>query len=152
MLSDMKISIACDHGAFELKTQVASYLQQNGYEVCDCGTFSADSCDYPDFAAKCARLVAGGECDKGIVLCTTGIGVSICANKVKGVRCALCRSLDEVELSRRHNNANVLAIGAKYTNFELAQQMVQTFLTTDFDGGRHERRVAKIELIEKGEL
>ncbi len=148
----MKISLACDHGGFVLKTQVATYLQQNGYDVCDCGTLSAESCDYPDYAYVASQKVANGECEKGIVFCTTGIGVSIVANKVRGVRCALCRTADEAELSRRHNNANVLALGAKYTSLEEAKIIVSTFLTTDFDGGRHERRVAKIAQIEKEEL
>ncbi len=141
----MKIAIASDHGGLELKNQIADYLKCKQHEVVDFGTFSKDSCDYPDFARAAAQAVADGQCQRGIVVCTTGIGVSIVANKVKGVRCALCTNEDMATMTRRHNNANVLAVGQKYVDFPLAQKIVDAFLDTQFDGGRHQIRVDKIE-------
>ncbi len=141
----MKISLACDHGGFQLKTQIASYLQQAGCEVRDFGTFNTDSCDYPDFARPAAQAVANGECDLGIVICTTGIGVSMVANKVRGVRCALCLNPDMARMTRAHNNANMLAMGQKYVDIDVAKQIVDSFLNTPFEGGRHSVRVNKIE-------
>lgn len=141
----MKISIAGDHGGLDLKNQVIAYLQRKGYEVVDFGTYTKDSCDYPDFARLAAQAVADGSCQKGIVVCTTGIGVSIVANKVHGVRCALCTNEDMATMTRRHNDANVLAMGQKYVDFPLAQKIVDAFLNTPFDGGRHQIRVDKIE-------
>lgn len=144
----MKISIACDHGAFELKERLKAHLLEQGHEVMDCGTNSADSCDYPDFGAAAARLVADGTCERGVVLCTTGIGMSIAANKVKGVRCALCHEPLSAEMTRRHNDANVLAMGAGVTGGNLAQRILDVFLSTDFEGGRHQRRVDKVMELE----
>lgn len=141
----MKISIASDHGGLDLKNQVIAYLQNKGHEVVDFGTYTKDSCDYPDFARSAAQAVADGSCQKGIVVCTTGIGVSIVANKVHGVRCALCTNEDMATMTRRHNDANVLAMGQKYVDFPLAQKIVDAFLNTPFDGGRHQIRVDKIE-------
>ena len=141
----MKIAIACDHGGLNLKNEVIKYLKENGYEYKDFGTNSTDSCDYPDFARPAALSVANGECGKGLIVCTTGIGVSIVANKIKGVRCALCTNVDMATMSRRHNDANVLAMGQKYVTFELAKLMTDAFITTEFDGGRHRARVNKIE-------
>ena len=143
------ISIACDHGALALKNHLKAYLEGKGYEVKDFGTYTTDSCDYPDFAAPAARAVASGECAMGIVLCTTGIGVSMVANKVKGVRCALCHETHGAEMTRRHNNANVLALGASFTDAELAERIADVFLTTEFEGGRHQRRVDKVMAIEE---
>ena len=143
------ISIACDHGAIALKNHLKAYLEVKGYEVKDFGTHTTDSCDYPDFAAPAARAVASGECEKGIVLCTTGIGVSMVANKVKGIRCALCHEAHSAEMTRRHNDANVLAIGAGVTGVNLAERIVDVFLTTEFEGGRHQRRVDKVMAIEE---
>ncbi len=143
------ISIACDHGAIALKNHLKAYLEGKGYEVKDFGTHTADSCDYPDFAAPAAQAVANGECEKGIVLCTTGIGVSMVANKVKGVRCALCHETHSAEMTRRHNDANVLAMGAGVTGVNLAERIVDVFLTTEFEGGRHQRRVDKVMAIEE---
>ena len=143
------ISIACDHGAIALKNHLKAYLEGKGYQVKDFGTHTTDSCDYPDFAAPAARAVASGECEKGIVLCTTGIGVSMVANKVKGVRCALCHETHSAEMTRRHNNANVLAIGAGVTGVNLAERIVDVFLTTEFEGGRHQRRVDKVMAVEE---
>ena len=142
------ISIACDHGAIALKNHLKAYLEGKGYEVKDFGTHTTDSCDYPDFAAPAAQAVASGECEKGIVLCTTGIGVSMVANKVKGIRCALCHEPWSAEMTRRHNDANVLAIGAGVTGVNLAEQIVDAFLTHEFEGGRHQRRVDKVMALE----
>ena len=144
----MKIAIGCDHGAFALKNKVIEHLEKQGHEVRDFGTYSTESCDYPDFAAAAARAVAGGECRRGIVLCTTGIGVSMAANKVGGVRCALCTDCLQAEMTRRHNDANVLALGAGITGPNLAKRMVEIFLSTEFEGGRHARRVALVDGIQ----
>ena len=145
----MKISIACDHGAFELKERLKAHLLDQGHQVIDCGTNSAESCDYPDFGIAAARLVADGTCGRGVVLCTTGIGMSIAANKVKGVRCALCHEPLSAEMTRRHNDANVLAMGAGVTGGNLAQRILDVFLSTDFEGGRHQRRVDKVMAAEQ---
>lgn len=143
----MKIAMASDHGGLDLKNRVKQYLEECGHQVVDFGTYAADSCDYPDFARPCAEAVANGSCERGIVVCTTGIGVSIVANKVKGVRCALCTNSDMATMTRRHNNANVLAMGQRYVDFDTAKQIVNAFLSTPFDGGRHQRRVDKIETL-----
>ena len=143
------ISIACDHGAIALKDHLKAYLEGKGYQVKDFGTHTTDSCDYPDFVAPAAQAVASGECEKGIVLCTTGIGASMAANKVKGIRCALCHEPWSAEMTRRHNDANVLAIGAGVTGVNLAEQIVDAFLTHEFEGGRHQRRVDKVMAIEE---
>lgn len=140
----MKISIACDHGAFDLKERLKAHLAEQGHEVVDCGTSSLDSCDYPDFARPAAQMVADGTCDKGVVLCTTGIGVSMTANKVRGVRCALCHDPLSAEMTRRHNDANVLAMGAEIIGGNLAQRILDVFLSTEFEGGRHQRRIGKM--------
>ena len=137
----MKISLGCDHGAYALKEHLKDYLTKQGHTVVDCGTYSTDSCDYPIFARAAAQKVAGGECDRGIVLCTTGIGVSITANKVKGIRCALCRDLLTATLTRQHNDSNMLALAGGFTGPFEAERLVDGFLTTEFEGGRHERRV-----------
>lgn len=141
----MKISLASDHGGFELKKQVADYLKQLGHAVVDYGTYGKDRCDYPDFARVAALAVSNGECERGIVVCTTGIGVSMVANKVKGVRCALCVNADMAKMTRAHNNANMIALGQKYVDFDVAKQIVDNFLNTAFDGGVHAQRVNKIE-------
>lgn len=145
----MKVALACDHGGINLKNAVKDYLSQNGYEYVDFGTDSLDSCDYPDFALPAAEAVAHGKCDKGIVICSTGIGVSIVANKVPGIRCAHCHDSYCAEFTRRHNDANMLALGEKVVGVGYALKIVQTFLTTEFEGGRHQRRVDKITAIEK---
>ena len=144
----MNISIACDHGAYALKERLKARLLEQGHHVADCGAHSAESCDYPDFAAAAARLVADGSCARGVVLCTTGIGMSIAANKVRGVRCALCHEPLSAEMTRRHNDANVLAMGAGVTGGNLAERILDVFLSTDFEGGRHQRRVDKVMEIE----
>ena len=145
----MKIAVACDHGAFDLKQKVVSHLKNEGYEVEDFGTHSKDSCDYPDFAAPAAKAVAAGECDMGVLLCTTGIGVSIAANKVKGIRCALLSDLMSAELTRLHNDTNMMAIGAGVTGENLALAIVDKWLTTPFSGeARHQRRIDKVMALE----
>ena len=144
----MKISIACDHGAYELKERLKAHLVKQGHEVVDCGTNSLESCDYPDYARPAAQLVADGTCDRGVVLCTTGIGMSMVANKVKGVRCALCHEPLSAEMTRRHNDANMLAMGAAITGEALAERILDVFLATEFEGGRHQRRVDKVTALE----
>ena len=138
----MKISVGCDHGALNLKNKVVQHLTQLGHEVTDFGTHTLDSCDYPDFAAEAARAVADGRCDRGIVLCTTGIGVSIAANKVKGIRCALLSDTKSARLTREHNDTNMMAIGAGIISEELALQIVDIWVNTEFSGSdRHARRI-----------
>lgn len=144
----MNISIGCDHGGFALKEYIRAYLEEQGHTVTDVGCKSLESCDYPDFGAAAARLVASGACERGIVICTTGIGISISANKVKGIRCALCGDAFSAEMTRRHNDANMLALGAGITGPNLAQKIVEVFLSTGFEGGRHARRVDKLMQIE----
>lgn len=144
----MKISLGCDHGAYELKEHMKEYLTKLGHEVVDCGTYSTDSCDYPVFGKAAAEKVASGECERGIVMCTTGIGISISANKVKGVRCALCSEPLSAEMTRRHNDANVLAMGAALIGRNMADRIVDVFLNTEFEGGRHQRRVDRMMDIE----
>ena len=146
----MKIAIGCDHGALDLKNVLVAHLQKKGYEVSDFGTYTAASCDYPEFAAATARAVASGECEKGIVLCTTGIGVSITANKVKGIRCALLSDLMSARLTREHNDTNMMAIGAGVVGQMLALQIVDTWLDTEFSGDeRHQRRINKLMAVEE---
>jgi len=144
----MKIAIACDHGALDLKNKVIAHLEKKGYEMVNFGTDTLDSCDYPDFAAPAAKAVASGECEKGIVLCTTGIGVSITANKVKGIRCALLSDVMSARLTREHNDTNMMAIGAGVVGQMLALEIVDTWLNTEFTGGRHQRRVDKMMALE----
>jgi len=141
----MKISIGCDHGGYALKEHVKAYLEEKGHEILDCGTYSTESCDYPDFGKAAAQAVADGKCERGIVICTTGIGISIAANKVRGVRCALCSETLSAEMTRRHNDANMLAMGAGLTGKNMAERIVDVFLATEFEGGRHQRRVDKLE-------
>ena len=146
----MKISIGCDHGALALKNKLVAHLQAKGHEVRDFGTYTLDSCDYPDFAAAAARAVASGECDKGIVLCTTGIGVSITANKIDGVRCALLSDLMTARMTREHNDTNMMALGAGVVGEMLALQIVDTWLSTEFSHNeRHQRRIDKVMALEK---
>ena len=146
----MKIAIGCDHGALALKNKLVSHLQAKGHEVTDFGTYTPDSCDYPEFAAAAARAVASGDCEKGIVLCTTGIGVSITANKVRGIRCALLSDLMSARLTREHNDTNMMAIGAGMVGEMLALQIVDTWLGTEFSGeARHQRRIDKMMAVEE---
>ena len=146
----MKIAVACDHGGLNLKNAVIAYVKKLGHECIDFGTYNTDSCDYPDFALKAAEAVASKECERGILVCSSGIGVSIVANKVPGVRCAHCHDTYCAKYTRLHNDANVIAFGEKVVGEGLMQEMVSLFLSTPFEGGeRHERRVAKITEIEK---
>ena len=145
----MKIAVACDHGGLELKKVLLQYLQENGYEVKDFGTYTSVSCDYPDFALPAAEAVASGECERGIVICSTGIGISIAANKVKGIRCAHCHDTYSAKYTRMHNDANMIAFGQKIIGDGLMLEIVDAFLHTDFEGGRHARRVDKIKAIEE---
>ena len=140
------IAIGSDHGGFELKQKVIAHLKEQGKEVKDFGTYSLDSCDYPDYGRAVGEAVASGQCEKGIVMCTTGIGTSITANKVPGIRCALCHNTTTARLTREHNDANVLAIGAAMVGEIVAMDIVDTFFATDFSHGeRHQRRIDKIE-------
>lgn len=145
----MKIAIGSDHAGFALKEQLRDRLRKAGLEVADFGTNSPESTDYPDYAAAVTREVVEGKADRGILVCYTGVGMSIAANKVRGIRAALCMNADQAQLTRAHNNANVLALGAKYTPIEVAGEIVDTFLATEFEGGRHARRVSKITSIEE---
>ena len=146
----MKISIGCDHGALDLKNKVVQHLTEKGHEVTDFGTYTLDSCDYPDFAAAAACAVADGRCDRGIVLCTTGIGVSIAANKVKGIRCALLSDTKSARMTREHNDTNMMAMGAGIVSEELALEIVDIWVNTEFSGAeRHARRIEKVMALEK---
>lgn len=144
----MVISIGSDHAGFPLKEEVVIWLKEHGYTVEDEGCFGPDSVDYPDFGAKVAHSVSSGHADKGIVICGTGLGISMSANKVKGIRAALCHNAYTAEMARLHNDANVLAMGARVTGVGVALNMVHFFLKTDFEGGRHQRRVDKIMALE----
>ena len=145
----MKISIGCDHGALALKDVVVAHLTKKGYEVKDFGTYTTESCDYPEFAAA-ARAVASGECEKGIVLCTTGIGVSISANKIDGIRCALLSDVWSARMTRLHNDTNMMALGAGVVGENLALEIADVWLGTEFSGDeRHQRRIDKLMALEK---
>lgn len=143
------IALACDHGAFDLKRAIMNHLDARGLAYKDFGCFDKNSCDYPDFAAPAAKAVASGECEKGIVVCTTGIGVSITANKVKGIRCALLSDVMSARMTREHNDTNMMAIGAGVTGEMLALEIVDTWLDTPFSGApRHQRRIDKMMALE----
>jgi ribose 5-phosphate isomerase B len=145
------IAIGSDHGGYQLKEFIKKYLDEQGLEYKDFGTYSEESCDYPVYAEAVGRAVASGEYEKGILICGTGIGISIAANKIKGIRAALCGDCYSAEFTRRHNDANILAMGARVTGTGLAMKITETFLNTPFEGGRHARRVDMItKLEEKG--
>ena len=145
----MKIAIGCDHGALDLKNAMIAHLEKQGHEVVNFGTDTLDSCDYPDFAAPAAKAVASGQCDKGIVLCTTGIGVSITCNKVKGIRCALLSDVMSARMTREHNDTNMMAIGAGVVGQMLALEIADTWLGTEFfHQERHQRRIEKVMALE----
>ena len=146
----MKISIGCDHSALDLKNELITYLKAKGYEINDRGTYTKDSCDYTDFGYAVAKDIKDGKADRGIVICFTGIGMSIIANKVKGVRCALVGSKDAATLTREHNDTNCLALSAKYTGYALAKEIVDVWLETEFSNNeRHKRRIDKISKYEE---
>ena len=142
------IALACDHGAYDLKEALKKHLEAKGLTCKDFGCYNKESCDYSDFAGPAARAVASGECDRGIVCCTTGVGVSITANKIKGIRCALVSDLMTARLTRQHNDTNVLAMGAGVIGEKLALEIADVWLETAFEGGRHARRVAKLMALE----
>ena len=146
----MKISIGCDHGALALKNKLVSHLEGQGHEVKDFGTYTSASCDYPDFVSAAARAVADRVCDRGIVLCTTGIGASISANKVDGIRCALLSDCWSAKMTRLHNDTNMMALGAGVVGENLALEIVDIWLGTEFSGDeRHQRRIDKVMALEK---
>ena len=145
----MKIALACDHGALDLKNKVSAHLSARGFEVKDFGTHTLDSCDYPDYCGAAARAVAAGECDRGIVLCTTGIGVSIAANKVDGIRCALLSDCFSAKMTRAHNDTNMMAMGAAVVGELLALEIVDIWLDTEFSHeAKHQRRIDKVMALE----
>lgn len=144
----MKIAIACDHGGFRLKNVLIDYLKNNNYEVEDFGCYNEDSCDYPDYAGKAALAVAKGICDRGIVVCGTGIGVSITANKVKGIRCSLCHDVFSAKATRAHNDSNMLAMGQRVIGEGLALEILKAWLEEEYEGGRHDQRIAKMMAYE----
>ena len=144
----MKIAIGCDHVGYELKKRVIDHLTEKGHEVVDFGTNSTERTDYPIYGEKSANAVASGECDRGIVICGTGIGISISANKVKGIRCVVCSELYSALLSRQHNDTNMLAFGSRVVGGDLALMIVDAWLSGEYEGGRHARRVQMISDIE----
>ena len=146
----MKIAIASDHGGYNLKENIIKYLEAEGHEVSDLGTDSEESVDYPIYGKSCAKAVASHAAERGIVVCGTGIGISIAANKVKGIRCALCTSTEMARLCRQHNNANMLALGGRTTALADALDIVKVYMETEFEGGRHERRTNMLDEM-KGE-
>ena len=145
----MRIALGSDHGGYALKCKIKEHLESRGYECVDFGCHSLESCDYPDFGEAAARAVAAWDCPRGIVICTTGIGISMAANKVHGIRCAHCADTVEARLTREHNDANMLAIGAGITGPNLALAIVDTWLNTAFVGGRHQRRIDKFMKLEE---
>ncbi len=143
-----KIAIACDHGGYELKKDIIKHLETRGFEVCDFGCGSTASVDYPDYALPASKAVANGECELGILICGTGIGMSLCANKVKGIRAACCSDTFSARMTRMHNDSNILCFGARVVGLGLATDMVDLFLDTPFEGERHNARIAKMMAIE----
>lgn len=147
----MKIAMGNDHVAVDMKLHIKQFLEQKGHEVVDFGTNSTDRTDYPIYANRVARAVVSGACDKGIVICGTGVGISIAANKVKGVRAVVCSEPYSAKLSRQHNDTNILAFGARVVGVNLAEMIVEEFLNAEYEGGRHQKRVDLIAAIESGE-
>ena len=145
----MKIAMACDHGGLRLKNVLKADLEKNGYEVEDFGTYSEDSCDYPDYASLAAKAVASGKCERGVVVCGTGIGVSITANKVDGIRCALCHDDFSAKATRNHNDSNMLAMGQRVIGEGLALEILHTWMSNEYEGGRHDARIEKMMALEK---
>lgn len=145
----MKIAIGCDHAAYSFKEEIKTYLTEKGYEVVDKGCYSPERVDYPDYGIAVGEAVASGECEKGVAICGSGIGISIAANKVKGVRCALCSEPLSARLSRSHNDANVLAMGARLIGLEMGKAIIDAWFETEFEGGRHIGRIGKISEYEK---
>lgn len=144
----MKIVLGADHGGFELKEVLKKHLADKGYDLCDVGTYDTNSVDYPDIAKSACEKVTSGECDWGILVCGTGIGISMAANKVKGIRCALVTNEYSAEMTKRHNNANMIAFGGRVTGPDLAKSILDAYMAASFEGGRHENRVNKITALE----
>ncbi|HEB12307.1 MAG TPA: ribose 5-phosphate isomerase B [Actinobacteria bacterium] len=151
MKSDKRLVIGADHAGYKLKQYLVEHLKKKGYDVLDVGTFDETSVDYPDYAVKVGRRVAGGEFSKGVLVCGSGAGVSIAANKIQGIRAATANDIESAKLIRAHNDANVLTVGSRLVDFQTALRILDTWLETEFEGGRHARRVDKIRLIEKEE-
>ena len=145
----MKIALGSDHAGLDLKNSIIEHLKSNGHEIIDYGTYTKDSCDYPDYAYPTALALSNGEVDYAIVVCFTGIGVSMVANKVKGVRCSLVTTVEDAVLTKEHNDSNCLALGAKNVSFELAKDIVDAWMSAEFVGGRHLNRVNKIKVVEE---
>lgn len=145
----MKIAMAADHGGFELKNILRDYLAEKGHTVTDLGTNSPDSVDYPDYAQLCCKEVIDGAADFGILVCGSGVGISIAANKIKGIRCGLCPSAEIAALVKQHNNANVIALGGRFTAPDPAKEIVDAYMSAEFEGGRHQQRIDKITNLEK---
>ncbi len=143
------LAIGSDHGGFELKNHVIEHLKNAGIEYKDCGTYNEESCDYPDIAKKVADTIISGECERGILICGTGIGISIAANKIDGIRAALCSDVYSAKMARQHNNANIICLGGRVTGRELAFMIIDTFLNEEYAGGRHQKRIDKIHALEK---
>ena len=148
----MKIALGSDHAGLPLKREIMELLDSMNLPYVDCGTYTTDSCDYAAFAVKTAQAVLSGECERGILCCGTGIGIGIAANKIRGIRCAICSDCYSARMTRKHNDANMLAMGARVVGGDLGRMIAETFLTTDFEGGRHQRRVDQIMAIERGEF
>lgn len=145
----MKIALGCDHGGFEHKNAIAEHLKENGFEVLDVGIYEEKPVDYPDIALKVCKSILSGDCERGILVCGTGIGMSIAANKVKGIRAAACSDHFSAKYTRLHNNSNVLCLGGRVIGIGTAIELTDLFVETDFEGGRHQNRVDKISEIEK---
>ena len=144
------IALGSDHAGLPLKKEIIALLEEMGLPYHDYGTYTTDSCDYAQFAQRAAKAVASGECERGIIICGTGIGISMAANKVKGIRCACCSDCYSAKMTRKHNDANILAMGARVVGPDLGRMIAEIFLTTDFEGGRHQRRIDQITAIENG--
>ena len=147
----MKVAMACDHGGIDLKNVLKSELETMGHEVVDYGTYTKDAVDYPDYGYKAAKAVASGECEKGVVVCGTGIGISISCNKVNGIRCALCHDVFSAKATRAHNDANMLAMGQRVIGLGLALEILHAFFEEEYEGGRHDTRIAKLMAIENNQ-
>ena len=143
----LKIALGADHAGYEYKDKIISYLTENGYSCVDCGTNGPESVDYPIYASKVCELVRSKECDFGILVCGTGIGMSIAANKHRGIRAALCNEPESTAITRHHNNSNILCLGARMISFDTALELTNVFISTEFDGGRHERRVEMLDKL-----
>ena len=148
----MKIAIGNDHVAVEMKNHITKYLEEKGHEIVNFGTDSTDRCDYPVYGKRVAEAVASGECERGILICGTGIGISLAANKVKGIRAAVCSESYSAKLTRQHNDANIIAFGARVIGIATAEMIVDEFINTEYEGGRHQRRIDMITAIERGEM